>query len=50
MLACLRSRVHFHLNLFFKRFISSHCRPFFNRQRGANGAIVNSEDSFDLCL
>ena len=51
LLACVRSRIHFYLPLFFKRFASSRRRCFFNRQWGANGAVgVVSEDSFNLSL
>lgn len=51
LLACLKSRTRFYLPLFFKRFISSRRRRFFNRQWGANGVIgIVSGEVFDLRL
>ena len=39
LLACLKSRVRFHLPLFFRRFVSQRRRRFFQRQWGANGIV-----------
>ena len=40
----VKSRVSFHLPLFFKRFISSRRRRFFHRQWGANGVVCSVVD------